>query len=573
MKTLFEIEPSYEAALRAANLASFDAMMAVKTDSAVGWHKHREAAPLGIVIDGGPRRFFIKRVFKIPPKHAFWPIFRGRLGRSQPYHEWHILGELHAAGIPAMRRVAFGERRAIGMPKQAFVLVEAVPFPHTLEDWLVPGFPKPGKLSAESTHRMMRDLGELLGRLHGEGFRWPDMVAKHIFAAPDSDEAAQRWSFSLIDVERMTRSPAGVADAKDRRRDLKGLRKSLRPWPLDRDNATAFFVGYRGGLSQGARPAESCSERDIERFIDADFLPRIADDYEHPRNVSLTRGGRIFADARYMPLLQRAGLHGFKEVFDFDGGAALRKPGLQSWRDRIRFEVEDERGEKRAFYLKRYTNPPWREQLRRIRAVGPGRATAYAEVRFIKRLTMLGIPTMRSIAFGQRIKRLWEKASFAVTEEIRGESLERLAIRAASDPNAVPPPADRHEIIRQLALITRLLHGSRLFHRDLYLCHVFLTRNADGGIVLRLIDLARMIQNPIMPRRWIIKDLAALEYSSPNGLVTRADRLRFLYYYLGQPTGRCRADRDLMRRVRARALSMARHDAHRTRRFGNEAPK
>ncbi len=358
MKTLFEIEPAYESALRAAGLADFDAMMNVKTGDAHGWHRHREAAPLEIEIDGEPRRFFIKRVFKIPPKHAFWPLFRGRLGRSQPWLEWHILGELHAAGIPAMRRVAFGERRACGMPRQAFVLVEAVPFAHTLEDWLVPGFPKPAALSAESLARLMRDLGTLLGRLHGEGFNWPDMVAKHIFAAPDSGATPEQWAFSLIDVERMARSPDRATDVQQRRRDLKGLRKSLRPWPLDRRNAAAFVSGYRAGLAQASRAAASCAEKEVERFIDADDLPRIPDDYEHPRNASLTRGGRIFADARYMPLLQRAGLGGFKEVFAFEGGESLRKPGLQSWRDRIRFEVEDNCGVRCGFYLKRYINPP-----------------------------------------------------------------------------------------------------------------------------------------------------------------------------------------------------------------------
>jgi Lipopolysaccharide kinase (Kdo/WaaP) family len=108
----------------------------------------------------------------------------------------------------------------------------------------------------------------------------------------------------------------------------------------------------------------------------------------------------------------------------------------------------------------------------------------------------------------------------------------------------------------------RLLHRNLLFHRDLYLSHIFLTRNADGRIVLRVIDLARMIEKPLRPRRWRIKDLASLDYSATSPLVSRADRLRFFKTYCGPDASPDEMRRD-MAAVRVRARRIARHDARR----------
>lgn len=182
------------------------------------------------------------------------------------------------------------------------------------------------------------------------------------------------------------------------------------------------------------------------------------------------------------------------------------------------------------------------------------------------RLARLGIPTLRLVAFGEKMHGPWEKASFMMSEEIPGESLEKLADRVVTGQAAAPAWKDRVEIIRQLAMITALLHRHRLFHRDLYLSHVFWSRKADGSIVLWLIDLARMLEKPLRARRWLIKDLAALHYSSPVDLVTRADRRRFLYHYeaaFGRPG---RLDGRLIAAVIRRSQRMSVHDTNRARR-------
>jgi hypothetical protein len=582
MTTIVEIEPAFEAALKAAGLADFDAMMRAIGGEPVGWHHHRETLPIEIAVGGQRRKFFLKRVFEVPPKHALWPLFRLRRGRSQPWREWHVLRELEQAGIPVMRRVAFGERQRLGLPVAAFLLVEAVPMRHTLENWLVPGFPKPAGIAKRVRDRLVYELGALVGRLHAAGFVWPDIHAKHVFAAPkESPSGGSVWEFRLIDVERMTvqapavnpgpKLPADVVSGQ-----LRLLRDSIHPMPLGGFDLRRFFAGYfsRDRRREPGGAAGRQSGRSVSRLgalpacsADGASCPRLPDDYEHPRHVGLVHTGDIQVEPRVTKMLTRAGLRSFQDILESTIGKSLRKPGLQSYRDRIRLELPDENGDQRVFFLKRYVRPPLREQLRRMWETSRSHGTAWREVHFAKELARQGIPTVRMVAFGERMRGSREVASFGIAAEVRGESLETLAMRAASDPAAVPAWRDRREIIRQLALIVRRLHENELFHRDLYLCHVFLTRNAGGEVVLQVIDLARMLEGPWNSRRWRVKDLASLHYSSPAGLVTRADRLRFLYYYhCGEARGG-KADRCLIGEILARARRMASHDASRARRF------
>lgn len=569
MNTILEIEPSHQSLLGAAGLVEFDAFMLVAGGKPVSWHRHRETVPLDLSINGRSGRFYLKRVFRVPPKHAFWPLFRLRKGESQPRHEWRILDQLQRAGIPAMRRVAFGERRRLGMPVSAFLLVEAVPVPHTLENWLVPGFPKPAAVDQSLLGRLLHDVGTLLGRLHHAGFLWPDAHAKHIFASPPpGGGAARAWQLCIIDVERMGQLPSAPAP-EQAAREITILRNSLRPMPLSEEDLRRFLTGYLEGSPAspfGVQVVSGVGHAKLARLADAASCPRLPDEYRHPRCCGVVRSNDLFVDPAVMPLLAQRGLRCFQDVFSGVGGESLRKAALHEYRDRIRFKTEDDGGGARTFYLKRYHRPPPSEQFRRIHEAGALRSTAWRETRFAMRLTRLGIPTIRLVAFGEKMWGPWERASFAISEEIPGESLESLAVRVLSGQAPAPSWHDRVEIIRQLAMIAALLHRNRLFHRDLYLSHVFWSRNRCGEIILWLIDLARMLERPACRRRWQIKDLAALHYSAPVGFVTRADRLRFLYYYQIASQRSGDPDRELIAAVVRRARRMAVHDVNKARR-------
>lgn len=574
MNPLLEIVPEYRAALQAAGLGDFEGFMRVQgSGPPASRHAHRETVPLEIVIDGKPRAFFLKRVFRVPPRHAVAPLLRLRRGVSQPRHEWAVLWDLERAGVSAMKRVAFGERRVLGVPREAFLLVEKVPCETTLRHLLVPGWKKGGGPGESDRRRLFEAVGALMAGFHRLGMTWPDIDAKHIFACRASEEPLG-WRLWMVDVERMTRGgrdSASTAHDGAVRLAVDGvrLRESLLPCRLTRRDMLHFGRGYLDAIDVSAGVLSAAELRSTARLF-GEWMnpPRLPEDHVHPGARTMECVSGVFATPEARSLLKANGIHGLEDVFGPVGGKRLGKPGLATYRERVRLILRDATSGERVCYLKRYDRPPLREQLRRMREHDPRDSTAKREAHFIKHLSRIGVPTMRALAWGQDMSGRWERRSFLITEELAGESLEKLALRAESDPTAIPRPRERHEIIRQLAILVRHLHRHRYFHRDLYLCHVFISRNTDGGIVLRLIDLARMIERPVFIERWVLKDLAALDYSSPSPVVTRADRIRFLYHYQWAGARRLRKERarEIIRLIAARTRRMARHDANRRRR-------
>jgi hypothetical protein len=114
------------------------------------------------------------------------------------------------------------------------------------------------------------------------------------------------------------------------------------------------------------------------------------------------------------------------------------------------------------------------------------------------------------------------------------------------------------------------LHRCGFVHRDLYLSHIFHDAEARPEESLHLIDLQRVHRPRGAGRRWIVKDLAALNYSVPPRLVRRTDRLRWLTYYLGTPKLDASARR-LVYRIVGKTQSIARHDRRRTARWGHRS--
>ena len=92
-----------------------------------------------------------------------------------------------------------------------------------------------------------------------------------------------------------------------------------------------------------------------------------------------------------------------------------------------------------------------------------------------------------------------------------------------------------------MADISKKMHDGGVNHRDYYLCHFLLKTDqppANLGIDdidLYLIDLHRAQIRKAVPRRWRIKDLAGLYFSSLDAGLTKRDYYRFIMYYEGKP--------------------------------------
>ena len=285
-----------------------------------------------------------------------------------------------------------------------------------------------------------------------------------------------------------------------------------------------------------------------------------------PRGLSDLHGlmSTVFQTAAgYERLLSACGLDSMEAVFRFDRGERLDKPGLEPWRQRWRICLAGPDQVAGTFYLKRFQDPPVRRQWHRwLQGQWPW-GTAAVEWRNARDLAAAGIPAAEAVAFGQEMVGLWERRSFVLLRAVEGTSLERWV------PGNLPPRGrqtdwdHRRARVESLARFVASFHGAGFVHRDLYLSHVFIESGGgtpSGSAVegYRLIDLQRVFRPRWRARRWVVKDLAALHFSTPADSLSTWERLRFLVRYV-QTCGRFGPARKLARSVQAKARRMAAH--------------
>jgi heptose I phosphotransferase len=185
------------------------------------------------------------------------------------------------------------------------------------------------------------------------------------------------------------------------------------------------------------------------------------------------------------------------------------------------------------------------------------------EWRAVRRLEQLKIKTMTLVGYGKRGRNPARLQSFVITEELTNTlSLENFCRGWPASP---PPLALKRGLISEVAKIARTLHEHGMNHRDFYLCHFLLdiSEAPEGmdpqGLRLYLIDLHRMQIRRQTPRRWRIKDIAALYFSSMDVGMTPHDLFYFIQVYGNKPLrNSLEKDRRFWKKVRGRALRLYR---------------
>ena len=196
----------------------------------------RELRRLTLSDNGDARRFYVKRLGAEPARLHLRSLFFARRPRSGPLREQLLLQELHAAGFAVMESVAWGEARFYGLPREGFLVVREVP--GTSVDVLY------GELNSRSRQDLMRDMGNLVGRLHAHGFFQPVRLKDLIKS--DRNGAG----FVLIDRETSKPWPARFSQ----RQCLVSLGRSCRRVLRDGHRfggniVRAFLEGYLAGCN------------------------------------------------------------------------------------------------------------------------------------------------------------------------------------------------------------------------------------------------------------------------------------------------------------------------------------
>jgi heptose I phosphotransferase len=189
-----------------------------------------------------------------------------------------------------------------------------------------------------------------------------------------------------------------------------------------------------------------------------------------------------------------------------------------------------------GYFVKIHRGVGWGEILKNIISLRLPVLGAQNEHLAIRRLTELGVDTMRTVAFGMCGSNPATQHSFIVTEELAPT----ISLEDYCRDWPTQPPALRFKraLIERVAVMARRMHLGGVNHRDFYICHFLLHLDpapAIDSFKLSLIDLHRAQLRPQTPRRWRDKDLAGLYFSALDIGLTRHDFFRFLRSYFGRP--------------------------------------
>ena len=214
----------------------------------------------------------------------------------------------------------------------------------------------------------------------------------------------------------------------------------------------------------------------------------------------------------------------------------------------------DESG--RSYFLKYHAGIGWKEIVKNLTQAKLPVLGAMDEVRAIDAVRAAGLDTMTVAAFGSRGINPASIESFIVTDDLTGTlSLEEVGEQWVAQ-GAVPVQFKR-ALIGKVASIARRMHEAGINHRDFYLAHFLMPaenvarESVDGPMYL--IDLHRSQVRHAVPRRWQIKDLGGLYFSTARFGLTHRDLLRFIRDYTGRPLKEALEDRALWSSARREA--------------------
>jgi len=235
----------------------------------------------------------------------------------------------------------------------------------------------------------------------------------------------------------------------------------------------------------------------------------------------------------------------------------LRPDKQASLREKVNRTIQKVELSGRTFYLKRHRGGSPADAILALIGIRERTSPGLLEFKNNMLLEKKGLPVMKAVGCGQKRRRLSYGESFFMSEEIPSACpLDDYLKREFAPPLSKEKLKQKRKIIVTLGELLRKFHRLGFNHRDLYLCHLFI-RPKDGGPALFIIDLQRVQQRKFLRQRWLVKDIAQLNYSSRFEGVTDRDRMRFLRSYFGEKI-LSTAEKKFIRKVIAKTQRMER---------------
>jgi len=184
-----------------------------------------------------------------------------------------------------------------------------------------------------------------------------------------------------------------------------------------------------------------------------------------------------------------------------------------------------------TYFIKQHFGVGWKEIFKNLLQFKLPIISAKNEWQALQRLQELGVMTPKLKAYGRRGFNPARMQSFLLMEELKTMiSLEDFCRHWKTQ---APSVVLKRALIAKVASIAKTMHENGINHRDFYLCHFLLdpASLSKAQPDLYLIDLHRAGLRKKIARRWLIKDLAGLYFSSKNLGLTPRDYWRFIKLY------------------------------------------
>ena len=237
--------------------------------------------------------------------------------------------------------------------------------------------------------------------------------------------------------------------------------------------------------------------------------------------IQVVQQGNLFVNKDFSEFLDASGLDSFDDFMRLEG-VVVKSAVRERLTQRLNLEGV-------TVYVKKHFFPGIREILKNfLRFSFP--LGALNEWRALLAFHAHNIPTMTPICAGRK-PLFWkiEKESFLLTDDLGEASRldDFLKVNGAISCRGKVLETKKR-ILENLADITRRMHSAGINHRDYYLCHILM----DNTERLYVIDLHRVNVRDKVGKRWMVKDLAALLFSSLEVPVTHGQRLAFYKRYM-----------------------------------------
>jgi len=258
--------------------------------------------------------------------------------------------------------------------------------------------------------------------------------------------------------------------------------------------------------------------------------------------IKESNGGTFIFNTDFKQLLEENKIKSFDDLWSLSG-ESVKKKLVERGTERVMLHSSSGKVET---YLKRYLPLPLKEYFKAITSFRPffpsgARHEWDAIIAFHKK----NIPTMLPIAVGHNAAGKSALLTLAITDYTRGSDL----LKKWQEEKNVQ--VLRKKLIENIAELAGNMHAANFAHQDFYLVHLFVKED----MTVLPIDLQRIIMPDQFGRRWRIKDLGQLLFSSLE-YTSSKDRLLFWQKYTEITGQELYKNRRLIRAIIRKAMSI-----------------